>query len=175
MKNRLLFLCLVAVGYAFAAFVPSSWVAVNIDEQASVTLPAEYQETPGVAPARMLSGRDAVGVYVAITSPLGADFQGQRRQEYYDSMIEEIVRQCNGKVLDRSSFSLGGFEGVEAAVSGIRPDTHQPFFVCLRGLLVGKRAYVLQFIPTDGGKNSQEQRKPFFTSLSLKPAPVPGK
>jgi hypothetical protein len=175
MKKWLLFLCVVAVGFAFTAFVPASWVAVNLDERASVALPAEYKETPGVEPARMLSGRDAVGVYIAITSPLGADFQGPRRQKYYDEMIEEVVGQCNGKVLDRSSFSLGGFEGVDAAVSGIRPDTHQPFFVCLRGLLVGKRAYVLQFIPTDGGKNSVVQRKPFLTSLSLKPAPVPGK
>ena len=90
-------------------------------------------------------------------------------------MIGEIVNQCQGKVVDRSAFSLGGFEGVEATVSGTRPGTKQPFFVCLRGLLVGKKAYVFQFIPNDGGKNSQAQRKPFFNSIALKPFPVPGK
>ncbi|MFD1874259.1 hypothetical protein [Hymenobacter bucti] len=169
MKNSFTLFGLLVFCFALLAFRPFAWVPVSLDNRVSVQLPVQPQETALPAPARMLTAKDAVGTYTIFTSPLGADFQGARRKEYYDSIVESFLSSGNGKLVGRSTFQLGGYDGVDFTAKVMGPDNQQSILLFARCLIVDKRAYVLQLIPTDSGKSDEAQRKPFFESLTLKP------
>jgi hypothetical protein len=169
MKNSFTLSGLLVLCFGLLAFRPFAWVPVSLDNRVSVQLPVQPQETALPAPTRMLTAKDTVGTYIILTSPLGADFQGTRRKEYYDSVVESFLSSGNGKLIGRSTFHLGDYEGVDFTANVVGPDNQQSILLFVRCLLVDKKAYVLQLIPTDGGKSGEAQRKPFFESLTLKP------
>lgn len=158
---------LVALCFSLFAFRPLAWVPISLDSRVSVLLPSQPRETPLPAPAKMLSLKDTVGTYIIVASPLGKDFQGIERQGYYDSVIEGILENGHGKLESRSTFSVGSYEGIGFVVSVVRPDNQQTMLVFARCIIVDKRCYVLQYIPTNGGKNEVAQCKMFLNSITL--------
>jgi hypothetical protein len=169
MKNSLTLFSLIAFCFGLLAFRPLAWVPVTLDSRVSVLMPAQPQEAPMPAPNKALYVKDTVGVYIIAISPLGVDFQGDERKTYYDSAIEGVLEGSKGKVESRSTFKIGNYDGIDFAVRTLRPGTQQTMIVFMRSILIDKKAYVLQFIPADGSKNVEAQRKPFFESITLKP------
>lgn len=172
MKNSLTLFGLLALCIGLLAFRPLAWVPVTLDSRVSVMLPTQPQEAPMPAPTKVLFVRDTVGTYIVTTTPLGADFQGDERKTYYDSVIAGTLEGSNeklggGKLEGRSTFKVGNYDGIDFAVSFIRTDNHQRVLLFMHSLLVDKKSYVLQFIPADGIKNAEAQRKQFFDSLTL--------
>lgn len=166
MTNSTTPLWLVALCFGLFAFRSSVWVPVNLDNRVSVRLPSQPQETVVPAPAKMLSVKDAAGTYIIIMSPLGADFQGNDRKQYYDSVVEGALNSGRGKLEGRSTFKVGGYDGIEFTASIVRPDNQQTMLVFVRCLIVDKKSYVLQFLPANG-KDGATQHRTFFDSLTL--------
>jgi hypothetical protein len=169
MKNNLTLFWLTVFCVGLLAFRPLAWVPISLDNRVSVLLPSQPQEATMPAPVKMLYVKDTVGTYIVMTTPLGKDFQGDERKTYYDSVITGMLEGSKGKVEGRSSFKVGSYDGIDFAVSVVKSDSHPAMLVFVRSLIVDKKSYVLQFIPTDGGKSGGVQRKPFFESLTLKP------
>ncbi|NML65454.1 hypothetical protein HHL22_09580 [Hymenobacter sp. RP-2-7] len=165
MKTSYLWLAMLC--FSLFAFRPSAWVQVNLDNRVSVLLPSQPQAAPMPEPVKVLSAKDTVGTYIVMTSPLGADFQGEQRKQYYDSVVNGVLEQGKGKLAGRSTFTLNGYSGVDFAASITRPDNGQSMLIFARCLIVDKKAYVLQFIPASGTKNGEALSKPFLTSLTL--------
>jgi hypothetical protein len=168
MKNSITLSWLIVLCFGLVAFRSLASVSVSLDERVSVLLPTQPQETAMPASAKLLSAKDALGTYIIITSPLGKDFQGAERKQYYDSVIEGALESGNGKLVGRSTFVLGGYEGSDFTASVVRPD-NQLMLVFVRCMIIDKKSYVLQFIPTDSNKGAEAQRKQFFESITLKP------
>lgn len=167
MKNSLTLFLLLAFCFGLLAFRPSEWVSVSVDSRVSVLLPAPPQEAPMPAPTRVLYVKDTVGIYLIATSPVGVDFQGDARKTYYDSVIEGTRESSKGKVESRSTFNVGSYDGIDFAVSCLRPGTQEAMLVYMRSVLIDKKAYTLQFIPATGHQNAAARYKPFFDSLAL--------
>jgi hypothetical protein len=168
MKKSLTLFWLAILCIGLFAFRPSAWLSVSLDSRVSVLLPTAPQETAVPAPAKMLSVKDVTGTYVILTMPLGKDFQGAERKQYYDSVIEGALESGKAKLNSRSAFILGGYEGIDFTANVERAD-NQSMLVFVRSIIIDQKSYVLQFIPTDGSKNDGAQSKQFFDSIKLKP------
>jgi hypothetical protein len=169
MKNSFTLFGLLVFCFAHLAFRPFAWVPVNLDNRVSVQFPVQPQETAQPAPVRMLTAKDTLGTYTISTLPLGADFQGARRKEYYDSVIKSLLSSENGELIGQSTFQIGDYDGVDFTAKVMGPNNQQSTLLFTRCIIVDKKAYVLQLIPTDGGKSGEAQRNSFFESLTLKP------
>lgn len=165
MKTTYLWLAFLCIG--LFAFRPLSWVPVELDSRVSVSMPAQPKVAAMPEPVKMLSVKDATGAYVVIATALGKDFQGAERKGYYDSMIESLLEGGKGKLLSRSTFTLGNYEGIAFAAVLVRPDNQQPMPVFARCIIVDKKCYVLQFLPAGDAKNGEAQSKPFLDSITL--------
>jgi hypothetical protein len=169
MKNTITLVWLAVLCVGLFAFRPSDWVPISLDSRVSVSLPSQPQEVPTPAPTKMLFVKDAAGVYMIITSPLGEDFQGADRKTYYDSVIKGVLESGKGKLESRSTFKVGNYDGIDFTVSVAKSDKQQAMLVYIRSLLVDKKAYTLQFLTSDSNKSGALQCKPFFESITLKP------
>jgi hypothetical protein len=170
MKNSLTLLLLATLCFGLYAFHPPAWISVSLDGRVSVRTPAVPQETAMPAPAKLLSVKDTTGTYIILTVPLGKDFQGSERKQYYDSVLEGALESGKGQLDSRSAFMLGNYDGIDFTARVTRPANQQPMFVFVRCLIVDKKSYVLEFISTNDRKSSESQSKPFFESITLKPA-----
>lgn len=169
MKNSFTLLGLLAFCFGLLAFRPFAWVPVSLDNRVSVSLPSQPQEAPTPAPTKILYVKEAAGVYMVITTPLGEDFQGADRKTYYDSVIKGVLESGKGKLEGRSTFKVGDYDGIDFTVSVAKSDKQQAMLVFIRSLIVDKKAYTLQFLTADSNKDGASQCKPFFDSITLKP------
>jgi hypothetical protein len=169
MKNTITLVWLLAFCFGLLAFRPFAWVPVTLDSRVSVLLPSQPQEAPAPAPTKMLFVKDAAGVYLITTSPLGEDFQGADRKTYYDSVIKGVLESSKGKLEGRSTFKVGNYDGIDFSVSVAKSDKQQAMLVFIRSVLVDKKSYTLQFLTADSNKSGALQCKPFFESITLKP------
>lgn len=168
MKTFIGLLCLLAICFTLTSFRPSAWVPVSLDSRVSVLFPAAPQEMAAPAPAKVLYVKETAGTYMVVTTPLGKDFQGSERKQYYDSVIEGALESGNGKLEGRSTFTIEGYDGISFTASIVRPD-NQNMTVTVRCLIIDKKSYILQFISPIGSKSDGAQSKQFFESITLKP------
>jgi hypothetical protein len=149
------------------AFRPLAWVPFEIDSRVSVSMPGQPQQLEMPDPAKAWLAKGEAGVYCVITAPLGADFQGDDRKTYYNSLVENALLEGKVKLSSRSDFSIDKYQGIDFAASITTPDNQHTKYTYNRCLIVDKKSYVLQFITADGGKDGEAQSKQFFNSIAL--------
>ncbi|RPD44995.1 hypothetical protein DNI29_20080 [Hymenobacter sediminis] len=182
MQKRYTLFYLLLLCVAASSFRIADWNSFAVDERLSVRLPAQPQQQEMPSPVKMFTTNDVNGKYVIVRTELGPAPSGKEQDwsspdRYYDAILDGFGERSGAVVLNRSTFTLGGFNGIEFDSKAITPTyTGRPAYICVRCLLVNDVVYMLQFIPTDAtGKTSKIQRAPFFNSLVLKPGSAPGK
>lgn len=177
MQKPSILLYLLVLCSTVTSFRAADWVTFAVDERLSVRLPAQPQQQEMPSPGKIFTTNDANGKYIVHRTKLGPAPSGRERdwyspKKYYDTILNGFGENSGGVVLNRSTFTLSGFDGIEFdSKAATLTYAGRPAYICVRCLLVGDVVYMLQFIPTDAtGKTSKIRRAPFFNSLILKPS-----
>lgn len=195
--------CLLAIGFVAPSFhstrqvLPAlpEWITYRVDDHFSVQLPVPPVEKDwrkaftqeGLAPSaeqleklngtKVFRATDGVAVYTVGASSGIVTTRSTPRElaRLYDGAIKGLLSKVQGGLLQRSAFTVNGFEGVEISYTaaskapGKRVVTHQ------RMLIIAPWIYDLALYPVEKndsmGQSVKEQRAKFFNSIVYTPSP----
>ena len=181
------------------AFALPDWVTSLIDARVSVQTPvalseidmvkiltaqgASKEQTDKLAGSRIFTSKDAAGTYMVMCFPegeLGPDISStNNRTSFYDGMIDKMIKNDQGLLLERTPFTVGGAEGVDFKYRGIHKLTKKMVVKSDRVILLDKVCYTLTLIPADihdsTGVTGKQERARFYNSMIIKPSASPGK
>ncbi|MBG8554945.1 hypothetical protein [Hymenobacter guriensis] len=183
MPYHLLLVCI-----PLAAFTVTDWITFPIDDQVSVQLPSQpthldVNQLKNSSPekVRLFSAKDAAGTYFIVRldasdSPSTLDTKSSR-QDFYEGMISGMLKNQQGILLSRTTFTTAAGEGVEIKYKAIDKGTGKMTVKYSRSLLVAKTSYSFNFLSQDRqdttGVAGNEQRRRFFDSIVAKPSSAP--
>jgi hypothetical protein len=178
----------VVVFFLTACSAPD-WVSYPIDQHVSVQLPSRPYpvnlESTGINkrlkyksldPYRAFAVADNGAKYrytIAVnTNPLIAQVVTEAvRDSFYNQNISKTMHLFgNSRLLSKTTFHTPAGEGVEYAFSALASKTGKREVLYTRMLLVSHKNYVLGFaIDQQDSVASDEQRRRFFNSITVKP------
>ncbi|MGI4870892.1 MAG: hypothetical protein ACRYFX_06910 [Janthinobacterium lividum] len=195
----LLAICLVATSFQAnrrAALALSEWVTCQVDSQFSVQVPVQATEadimkmldSQGIKPSeeqlkmyssmKAFAATDEVANYMVnrfATSAKGDINAPGKRTALCDEVISTILQNEHGTLLQRSTFTVNGSEGIQVAYKGLHKGTGKMIIKYNRTIVLGSYGYTLTSYSVSRndttGITSQEQRKRFFNSIVYKPSP----
>jgi hypothetical protein len=128
------------------------------------------------ATARGWTARTPEGLFFLLRTRLPRPVGQQdtaRRRAIYDSITTHALRLSKGRVVGHVRFLTAAGWGAETSYRYINPYSHLPTTFFMRNLVVDSANYFLECVPNDThdslGLASAEQRRRFFSSLTVKP------
>jgi hypothetical protein len=188
-------LLLALAAFPSLAFSIADWVVYPVDSRVTVQTPSvltpidlvkaltargasKEQLAPYVSnQVKLLVARDETGIYMVMRmatgdpeTPSNSDSTGRRA--YYAGLLDAQLRDEHGTLLHRSTFSIGGVDGIEYDYKGIHQGTGKMVVKHSRAILVDKVSYGMTFLAADAqdslGTAGQQQKDKFFRSLTIK-------
>ena len=199
----LLAICLVATSFQAnrrAVRALSEWITCQVDSQFSVLVPVQANEvdimkmidrqgiklseeqTKMYGSMKMFSATDEVANYMVNRFSTGAivniDAPGERT-DLYNGLVNSLLQNEHGTLLQRSTFTVNGSEGIQMTYRGLHKGTGKMIIKYSRTIVLGSYGYTLTSYSVNRsdttGVTSEEQRTKFFNSIVYKSSPKLGR
>jgi hypothetical protein len=191
-------LCFTLIVAHYAARALSGWITYHVDSHLSVQLPSQpvekdwkqffankgtilsAEQIDQLKATRIFGATDGVANY-GITVANGIFSKPPSKHErtyFYNGAIKGLLLKEHGTLLQRSTFTVNGHEGVEISYIGHKT-TGEMVVKHQRALILDEAQYVLTVTPVgksdSTGISVKEQRTKFFNSIAYQPSPKSSK
>ncbi|MFT5777870.1 MAG: hypothetical protein ACI837_000818 [Crocinitomicaceae bacterium] len=152
---------------SYTCHCQNNWVSIELTGMVTVEFPA----IPEAINSTLNRIVDSTGYYMTLHSEHSGigDFQSNKKDlnTYYTSFVKKFIDNSGGLLINKSSFKVNGYKGVEFIIDLIGPDS-QNFRFISRAFLVEETMYsIICYTLPEHWKSDSTRRKRFLNSVKL--------